>query len=107
MIYSNYNPVELTKVHYYNASRRGRNAQIFTISGNADHNLKVTKKCVIKKNIFGHKWVLKVNEIENLKKSRTKHVLYILVFVCIIVAVSFGVIFSIGKFLNKFNIFPF
>lgn len=107
MILQNCN-VELTKVHYYDINHTGRNLQISTISRSESPFQKTYKQnTVIKKNIFGHKWVLKINENnENLKKSKVKLIVYVLVFVCIIVAVCFGVFFTIGKLHLFFSFRP-
>lgn len=89
--------VELTKVHYYEKDREGVNAPIPTIS-RAMFESAILNEKIIKKNIFGHKWVLKINESERVKKRpRWKVVVYVLVLSCIVIAVCFGIYFSIGK----------
>lgn len=89
--------VQLTKVHYYDKFKG-----IKTVSREVFEN-EFNRNVVIKSNIFGHKWVLKVNEQESCKKkSRLKLVVYVLVCCCIIIAVSFGVFLSIGKYPHQF-----
>lgn len=88
--------IELTKVHYYDNDKLERNIEISTISRNVNT---IHDKPIIKKNIFGHRWVLKINENENYHKHKCniKVILYILVFCCIIIAIGFGVYLSFGK----------
>ncbi|XP_050312329.1 uncharacterized protein LOC126747627 [Anthonomus grandis grandis] len=96
--------VELTKVHYYDQTKRSHNMGISTISREMHEN-DFNKNMMIKKNIFGHRWVLKINEQQNndlkSKIQRKYLTLYIIVVFCIIVAVSFGIIFSIDHDIFK------
>lgn len=94
--------VELTKVHYFEPARHHRNVEMIpTISEEVYQNT-FNKNLIIKKNIFGHKWVLKVNELNgNVKKKRSlRCLLYCVVFLCILLAVLSGVFFTfeLGKF---------
>lgn len=55
---------------------------------------------IIKSNVFGHRWVLRINENERQaikRRSRWKMMLYALVFCCILLALCFGIFFSVGK----------
>lgn len=91
--------VELTKIHYYEKNLCGE--KIPTISQEIeDKNL--DRNVIIKKNIFGHKWVLKVNENDDeVKKSKLKLVLYIWVFLSITTAFGFGIFFALNNTIFK------
>ncbi|XP_031331734.1 atrial natriuretic peptide-converting enzyme-like isoform X2 [Photinus pyralis] len=93
MIFSNSN-VELTKVHFCDIGEGGRRTQISIISKD-EPDFRVPQHSLIKKNIFGHRWVLTINEAGNKKSKHRLRIVYILVFICIIIAVSFGIFFSI------------
>lgn len=92
--------VELTKVRYYDGHRGHRRDQapatVPTISRGT-----ATRDAIIKRNVFGHRWVLRINEhepeskLEDTKSLRV--VVYVLVFCCIVVAVCFGFYFSFGE----------
>ncbi|KAL1502556.1 hypothetical protein ABEB36_007681 [Hypothenemus hampei] len=91
--------VELTKIHYYDQSKRSRNMSVSTISREVYQN-GFNKNMLIKKNVFGRKWVLKINEQmdeEPKKLHKSKLIIFICVslFVCIILALCFGIIFSL------------
>ncbi|CAG9772742.1 unnamed protein product [Ceutorhynchus assimilis] len=88
--------VELTKVHYYDRNKRSQNMSVSTISREMYQN-SFNKNMIIKKNIFGHRWVLKINEqIDPEPKKKNQFLfVYILVFISLILAVSFGIIFSL------------
>ncbi|XP_018572381.1 low-density lipoprotein receptor-related protein 2-like [Anoplophora glabripennis] len=94
--------VELTKIHYYDRSKRESNLAISTISREVCQN-NFNRNVIIKKNVFGHRWVLRINDGEGVHKKRKKLrvVVYILVFCSIVVAVCFGVFFSIYKNKSK------
>lgn len=89
--------VELTKVHYYDSDKLNRNVEITTISRQLTIN--TDRNPIIKKNIFGHRWVLKINDNKNVKNKRCnfKVILYVFVFFCLILAVAFGIYFTLGK----------
>lgn len=91
--------VQLTKIHYYDSKRLNRHIEIATISRKVHQNC-FRDNPIVKKNIFGHRWILKVNESvseESKRKIDAKLVLYILVFASISVAVCSGIYFSLGK----------
>lgn len=90
--------VQLTRVHFYDPSRNERNVEIPSVSREV-FRYDLDKNRVIKKNIFGHKWVLKINENQDVKKKKCsgKVIVYVWVFCCIIIAICFGIYFSIGK----------
>lgn len=96
MILQTNNKVELTKIHYY-----GRNVDTINTISRQIYNKQ--NNIIIKNNIFGHRWILKVNEPPNQKKSnKIKLVLYIFVFCCIVIAICFGIYFTLGKYLRKY-----
>lgn len=87
--------VELKRIYYYEKEKNlEENWVIPTISSQVDN-----KNVIIKRNIFGHRWVLKINDNSPPKKSKPKLrvVLYVLVICSLIIAVCFGIIASIGK----------
>ncbi|KAK9745300.1 Low-density lipoprotein receptor domain class A [Popillia japonica] len=88
--------VQLTKVHFYDPARCDRNLEIATISRDI-FRCELAKNPIIKRNIFGHKWVLKINENQDGEKHKctAKIIVYIWVFCCIIVAIAFGIYFTI------------
>lgn len=90
--------VELTKIHYYDHTKRENNLAISTISREVCQN-NFNRNVIIKRNVFGHRWVLRINDGERggKKKKRLRVVVYILVFCSIIVAVCFGIFFSVCK----------
>lgn len=94
--------VELTKVHYYSGDRE---LPVYSISGRLGSD-RAQKSLIIKKNIFGHKWVLKINEdlegeVKKKKKKRgIRFALYSAVTFCILVALIFGLYFAFGKCLD-------
>ncbi|KAF5291761.1 hypothetical protein FQA39_LY14249 [Lamprigera yunnana] len=89
MILHNCN-VELTKVHYRDDDRG------ISIISRSDPLFVPPKNTLIKKNIFGHTWILKINESDDdFKKSKTKIVAYTLIFGSIVTVVFFGIFFSI------------
>lgn len=95
--------VELTKIHYYDKNKTERNCPIPTISREIDNN-HFNSNIIIKKNIFGQRWVLKINESGNIKKkSKVRVIIYVLVICSLITAVSFGILLSIGK-INQYSI---
>lgn len=87
--------VELRKVSYYDAGR----PSISTISREMfEHD--AARDAIIKKNVFGHRWVLKINEVEAPAKNerrRLRVVVYLVVFCCIVAVVLFGMYFTLGK----------
>ncbi|KAK4877816.1 hypothetical protein RN001_010322 [Aquatica leii] len=69
-----------------------------------DHIFVISKNSIIKRNIFGHKWILKVNETEDINKtSKIKIAAYSLVFTSILIAVCFGIFVSIDLKLFQFT----
>lgn len=109
--------VELTKVHYYyyndDKLDDNRRDEIITISRHIVNN-NFNYKPIIKKNIFGHRWVLKINEVNNdvsktkttstttsTKKCNFKFIVYVSVFFCLILAIAFGIYFTLGNI--RFN----
>ncbi|KAI4454818.1 ldl receptor-like superfamily [Holotrichia oblita] len=88
--------VQLTKVHFYDPTRCEMNLEIPTISRDI-FRCDLEKNPIIKRNIFGHKWVLKINENQNSEKKKCsgKVIVYIWVFCCIVVAIAFGIYLSI------------
>lgn len=98
--------VELTRVHFFDPNRYERNIEIPTISREVFQN-SFNTNTIIKKNIFGHKWVLKINENQDDEKEKCsgKVIVYIWVFCCIIVAISFGIYFSVGKSKSQMKYF--
>lgn len=90
--------VELTKIHYYDKNITERNTVIPTISREIDNN-NFNSNIIIKRNVFGQRWVLKINETRNNKpKPRYRVVVYVLVVCSLIIAVCFGIFFSIGMY---------
>lgn len=89
------NTVQLTKIHYYNN-------EIPTISREIFDN-HINSRVRIEKNLFRHRWVLKINEIGGgRKKFQWRFVVYITVLSCLIVAVVFGLYFTyFGKITKK------
>ncbi|XP_063925020.1 very low-density lipoprotein receptor-like [Zophobas morio] len=82
--------VELTKIHFYNR-------EIPTISREIFDN-QINNTVVIKKNLFRHKWVLKINEIGGgREKFQWRLVVYVLGLSCLVVAVVFGLYFTFGR----------
>ncbi|KAG5895356.1 hypothetical protein JTB14_003153 [Gonioctena quinquepunctata] len=92
--------VELTKIHYYDKSRKEMNLKISTISQEVFEN-SYNKNVIIKRNVIGHRWVLRINEQNEdfEKKSKLRIVLYVLVFCSIVVAVVFGIFLSVDTLL--------
>ncbi|KAL3270992.1 hypothetical protein HHI36_021495 [Cryptolaemus montrouzieri] len=89
--------VELTKVHYFEPNKHHRNVSIPTVSQEVFENT-FNRNVIIKKNIFGHKWVLKINELENgniKKKKSVKCWIYSAVFLCILVAVASSLFYTL------------
>ncbi|GJQ85399.1 hypothetical protein Trydic_g10173 [Trypoxylus dichotomus] len=88
--------VQLTKVHFYDPARSERNIELPSISREVFH-YNLNRSPLIKRNIFSHKWVLKINENQEDEKERFrgKVLVYIWVFCCIIVAIGFGIYFTI------------
>ncbi|RZC35245.1 low-density lipoprotein receptor-related protein 6 [Asbolus verrucosus] len=88
--------VELTKIQYYD-SKNAEPLVIPTISREIFDN-HVNSNVIIKKNIFGHRWVLKINEIGGGgDKFHWRLIVYVLVFSCIIIAVAFGLYLTFDK----------
>lgn len=88
--------VELTKIHYYDKNKTERNWAIPTISREIENSY--NSNILIKKNVFGQRWVLKINENSNIKKkSKVRVVTYVIVVCSLIIAVGFGLYFSIGE----------
>ncbi|XP_030755189.1 low-density lipoprotein receptor-related protein-like [Sitophilus oryzae] len=88
--------VELTKVYWYDKNKRAQNMSVSTISREVYQN-SFNKNAIIKKNIFGQRWVLKINEVEVLKKKESvkwKTYAYIFVFCSLVLAVGCGIFFS-------------
>lgn len=86
---------ELQRIYYYEKEKKvEENWVIPTISSQIDN-----KNIIIKKNIFGHRWVLKINENNKPKKSKPKLrvVIYVFVVCSLLTAVCFGLFASIGK----------
>lgn len=84
---------ELTRIHYYDRNKSERNWAITPISRQIDNN-----NVVIKKNVFGQHWVLKISENRDIKKkSKARVVIYVLVICSLICAVFCGILFSVGK----------
>ncbi|XP_044764565.1 vitellogenin receptor-like [Coccinella septempunctata] len=99
--------VELTKVHYFEPAKHHRNVEISSISREVFQNT-FNKNLIIKKNVFGHKWVLKINELDgdSLKKRKSvRCLLYCVVFSCILFAVLSGLFFTF-ELEKKFFDFP-
>ncbi|XP_018323596.1 vitellogenin receptor-like [Agrilus planipennis] len=96
--------VQLTKVYYYDRNNRHRNMEIFTLTRETLEN-KINKDKIIKKNIFGHRWILKINEVEGIKRqSSGKLVVYLLVAFSLIIAVVFGIVFFVdAKYFKIFH----
>ncbi|XP_045469278.1 sortilin-related receptor-like [Harmonia axyridis] len=97
--------VELTKVHYFDASRHHRNIEVPTVSREVFQNT-FNRNLIIKKNVFGHKWVLKINEHDegDIKKSRTvKCLVYCIVFSSILLAIASGAFFAFELEKKLFN----
>ncbi|XP_060532792.1 low-density lipoprotein receptor-related protein 5-like isoform X2 [Cylas formicarius] len=97
--------VELTKVHYYDTSKRNQNVSISTISREIAQN-GFNRNVLIKKNIFGHRWVLRINELDDRLKKKPpgrKRTLYVVVFCFIVVAISSGIFFSLDRYIFKGN----
>ncbi|XP_017786700.1 PREDICTED: low-density lipoprotein receptor-related protein 1B-like [Nicrophorus vespilloides] len=91
--------VELTKVHYYESFRRCRNLELATISREVFDN---QTNSIIKRSIFGHRWVLQINEVDATKDSKWKrYCLYVFVFICVLLAIVFGVYITITEFLQR------
>ncbi|KAJ8956295.1 hypothetical protein NQ318_015031 [Aromia moschata] len=91
--------VELTKVHYYDKRKDVGRPGIYSISREVHQN-DFNRNVIIKRNIFGHRWVLKINEDAGeakKKKARAKLVVYVLVSCSIVIAVCFGILFSVDK----------
>lgn len=83
-------PVELTKIHYYDARK-----EIATVSREVFDN-HLNANVVVEKNLFRHRWVLKINEIGGGRdRVRWRLVVCILVLSCLVVAVVFGVYFGL------------
>ncbi|XP_066260386.1 LDL receptor repeat-containing protein egg-2-like [Euwallacea similis] len=99
------NNVELTKVHYYDKTRWSQNMSVSTISREVHQN-NYNKNILVKNNVFGHKWVLRINQgasNEDPKRGKRRKVLVFLcvsVFLSIIIALFLGVVLSLD-----FNIF--
>lgn len=99
--------VELTKVRYYDGHKNHEDdLQVPPITRHTYQD--ANREAIIKRNVFGHRWVLKINDEEqeddrNTHQSKIanprnlKVVVYVLVFCCIIVAVCFGFYFSLGE----------
>ncbi|XP_074029553.1 uncharacterized protein isoform X2 [Leptinotarsa decemlineata] len=93
--------VELTKVHYYGKNGNDRNLRISTISREVYEN-SYNRNVIIKRNIFGQRWVLRINERDDLKKTHKYRIaLYVLVFCSILLAVASGIFFSLDKLIFK------
>lgn len=90
--------IELTKVHYYDSGKFSRNAEISTVSREVSGR-HLHRHPIIQKNIFGHRWVLKINDSkrDDKHKCNVKVILYVLVFLSIILAIGFGIYFSLGE----------
>ncbi|KAK9887585.1 hypothetical protein WA026_023470 [Henosepilachna vigintioctopunctata] len=97
--------VELTKVHYFEPTKQHRNVAIHTISQEVFDNT-FNKNVIIKKNIFGHKWVLKINEVDigtAKKKYSSRFWVYSAVFACILVTVMGSLFFTFNLEKKIFN----
>ncbi|CAG9815028.1 unnamed protein product [Phaedon cochleariae] len=90
--------IELTKIHYYDEKIR-RQQENLKFSSREHTQNEFNKNVIIKRNVFGRRWVLKINETDRQdeKEKKTKVVVYVLVFCSIIVAVGFGIFLSFDK----------
>lgn len=90
--------VQLTRVHYYDEATSRGNVEIPTVSRQVHRNI-ADEGVVIKRNVFGHKWVLRINPPDEPRKKKcsAKVLVYLWVLCCIVTAVCFGLYFTIGK----------
>ncbi|XP_076256761.1 uncharacterized protein LOC143194081 [Rhynchophorus ferrugineus] len=101
--------VELTKVYYYDINKRSQNVSISTVSGKKFEN-SINEYSIIKNNIFGQRWLLKINEFEDIRKEsifNLKICAYAFVFFTLLLAIGFGIFYSfdnnIFKSANKYK----
>lgn len=87
--------VQLTKIRFLDEKKQNF---IPSISRQVFDKTSFNSNIIKKKNIFGHKWVLKINEIstEN-QKNGNRFLIYILLFSGIIIALTAGLHFLFGK----------
>lgn len=88
-------PVQLTKIYYYGANNR---FEVPTVS----RQVSLGNCGIVKKNIFGGKWVLRINEPEGGEKKESLGILVTGLFVVILCLILVGlavlaVLFSKGK----------
>ncbi|XP_057656222.1 low-density lipoprotein receptor-related protein-like [Diorhabda carinulata] len=93
--------VELTKIHYY--EKNNQNISSYTISKKVDDRNFGNKKVIIKKNVFGHRWVLQINDddVRIKRNSKVKVLVYMLVFLSILLVVGFGIFLTLDNTVFK------